>query len=375
MSRTTPSALRPKGEIFKYIVSDIEVQNIERVVSELKNTFEGVLIIGIGGSYLGPRTLVEALSDNSYPIYWLSQPDPIEIRRIENIAKQKKLCTVVISKSGNTIETLSAFFHLQKYLDPKGYIIITDPKKGTLRELAEKNKWLSFEVPPTVGGRYSVLTPVGFVPAAFAGINISRLLEGQVEMQGYLDNSKEENPALALAQYKYSLAEKGFSIQYFMPYLQCLKFFSEWYVQLFAESLGKELKGPTPVAALGPSDQHSILQLIKEGPKNKVVGFLDCDFIDQKEIQNPSYQGLTFEKLNHFACESVAESLDNSQIPNYKIQLKSFSEKNLAALFYFLEVCCAFSAELYGVDAYNQPGVEESKNLLKKRLSNDKIKE
>jgi glucose-6-phosphate isomerase len=186
-------------------------------------------------------------------------------------AKQKKLCTVVISKSGNTIETLSAFFHLQKYLDPKGYIIITDPKKGTLRELAEKNKWLSFEVPPTVGGRYSVLTPVGFVPAAFAGINISKLVEGQLEIRAFLENSKEENPALALAQYKYSLAEKGFNIQYFMPYLQCLKYFSEWYVQLFAESLGKESKGPTPVAALGPSDQHSILQLIKEGPKNKVV--------------------------------------------------------------------------------------------------------
>jgi glucose-6-phosphate isomerase len=161
-----------------------------------------------------------------------------------------------------------------------------------------------------------------------------------------------------------------------MPYWSCLKLFGDWYVQLWAESLGKKSQGPTPVAALGSTDQHSLLQLFKEGPRNKIVGFMDVVEKKTTQVGTPLFPtgkldylcNQNFEKLSRQASVATEKSLNNSDIPTYRIELQALEEFTLGSLFFFFETACAFAGELYGVNAFDQPGVEETKKLLRALL-------
>lgn len=233
-------------------------------------------------------------------------------------------------------------------------------------------------VPKNVGGRFSVLTAVGLLPAALAGIDVQAALEGALAMHDALCACPaEENPAYLLAAAKHALhTQSGFAVQYLMPYWSSLRPFADWYVQLWAESLGKEGHGPTPAAALGSQDQHSLLQLFKEGPKNKIIGFLNVLDESTARVRNPVFKSPAFSylwdipagRLNRLACDSTQTSLKRSGVPTYRIDLPKVEARAMGALFLFFELSCAFAAELYGVNAFDQPGVEEAKQLLRDAL-------
>ena len=351
----------------------------------LQRDFQAALILGIGGSYLGAASAVQALGSGDFELTWLSNVDPAAVRHVHQKLGMRKHATIAISKSGNTTETLAGFYHFSAELDPKGYVAITDPKSGELRRLAKENNWTSLEVPPNVGGRFSVLTPVGLLPAALGGVDVVALLEGARQMHALLEDSAvEENPAylFALSQYLWDV-DHGRTAQYLMPYWSSLQLFAQWYVQLWGESLGKitpsgKRVGPTPVAALGTTDQHSLLQLFKEGPHNKLVGFIDVLAQGAPTPVGPAsfkpgecayLSRHSFEKISHEACGATQRSLTNSQVPTYRITVPNLDAAALGALFFFFETATAFAGELYGVNAFDQPGVEESKKLLHAALA------
>lgn len=370
-------------------ISEAEISRMETVTHRLRHEFNSAVIFGIGGSFLGPAAIVEALrsveSQEDFPLYWVSNVDPAAIRRMETLLTGKKTSAIITSKSGGTVETLSAFFHFTDRLDPKGYVCITDPEKGELRRLAKTERWESFDVPPNVGGRFSVLTAVGLIPALLAGLDARRLLEGAREMRDKLETfSATENPAyrLALAQFLWD-TEYGRTLQYLMPYQQNLKLIADWYVQLWGESLGKKRLsdhksvGFTPVSALGTTDQHSLLQLFKEGPANKIVGFVDVfEKNNPLKIRKPKFTvqgqdylfGHSFNDVTHHASLATEASLNNSGTPTYRVEISQLDERVLGAFLFFSETACALAGELYGVDAFDQPGVEEAKRLLRDAL-------
>jgi len=362
---------------------------MKTLATSLRREYEGALILGIGGSYLGPAAIVEALrpakDQAEFPLYWCSNVDPAEIRRLDGEIRNKRLATVVISKSGNTVETMAGFFHFSKRLDPRGYVVITDPAKGELRRMAVDQAWKALDLPPNIGGRFSVLTAVGLLPTLLAGLNADDLLLGAQKMRAYLRGTKpKENPAYLLAAAYHAWDQKhGCHTQYLMPYQRNLALLADWYVQLWGESIGKMRRsdkkavGFAPVGALGTTDQHSLLQLFKEGPRDKVVGFMEVlDLATTTVIGSPPFDSgsldyLTnhsFEEITHFASIATENSLENSGVPTYRIEIPQLSEKALGAFFLFYQYACAFAGELYDVEAFDQPGVEESKKLLRQSL-------
>lgn len=361
-----------------------EVERIRATAEKIRREFKGALCIGIGGSYLGPSATLDALRSpwekNEFPIHWLSNADAAAVRDARYFCEQRKVATVIISKSGGTVETLAGFFHLSEILPDKGYVVITDPQKGELRRLAKANQWNSFEVPPNIGGRFSVLTAVGLFPCALGGIDPQALLRGASQMRAALEKfPPAENPAylFAMASFLWD-TERRCKIQYLMPYSSPLKGLAEWYVQLWAESLGKDSRGPTPVPALGTSDQHSVLQLFKEGPRDKVIGFLEVgESTKGQKIGKPSFEVApdfqflfphSFGEVAAKASRATEQSLANSQVPTYRIRIPEVTAEALGAFFFFQELACALAGELYGVDAFDQPGVEEAKKLLRQSL-------
>jgi glucose-6-phosphate isomerase len=353
----------------------LELAALKRRAEEIKKTFEGVVIFGIGGSYLGPWAITQALGGGSFPTHWVSNTDEPAMARARQFVRKYRSAAVVISKSGNTTETLSAFYHLSKDLNPKGYTIITDPKSGELRRLVDRYGWESFAISPNIGGRFSVLTAVGCLPLFLEGIDAKAVLQGAIEMRESLEKTPaKKNPACLFAMLCWHWNQKGKNLHYLMPYQADLKSLTDWFVQLFAESLGKEKKGFTPVTALGTSDQHSLLQLFKEGPGDKVIGFMDVYGAGGCLVGKPAFEtgefGFlckhTFEKVNHLALEATQKSL--SHLPSYRFRFPEITAKALGAWMFLMETACAVAGELYGVDAFNQPGVEEAKKLLRKSL-------
>jgi len=360
---------------------------IESAAAELRAGFQGALLFGIGGSHVGGATLQEALGDTArpFPVHWVSNADPAAIAGAAAFARGRKIAAVVISKSGNTTETMGAFFHFARSVAPKGVVAITDPDKGELRRIARALGWRAFDVPPNVGGRFSVLTAVGLFPAALSGHPAAEILAGAREMRRRLDGlAPGANPAYLLAHAKHHWdTQHGRRVHYLMPYRSNLRRLAEWDVQLWAESLGKIPRGGhgpgvgfTPIAALGTTDQHSQLQLMKEGPADKLVGFLDVAADDGPEIGRPPFDpgslaylcGHRFGEVSRLAGLATQKSLANAGVPTFRIELAGLTPRALGGFFFFMETACALAGELYGVNAFDQPGVEEAKRLLRESL-------
>lgn len=368
--------------------ADICATQSIHLAERLKKTTQGSLCMGIGGSYLGPAALQDILCpfgfESSFPLEWISNADSFTIERARHfIDARSPVSAIVISKSGGTTETLSAWFHLSSFFSPENIVVITDPTQGELRRLCSKLNWHSLPVPPNIGGRFSVLTAVGLLPLALQDIEIAELLLGAKEMRTMLlETPPQENPALIYAFSKFLWDKKGYSQQYFMPYETRFKKLADWYVQLWGESLGKVQRdtglavGPTPISALGTSDQHSLLQLFKEGPKSRIVGFLSVEDPKSPKVGSPVFESpdfnylsqYSFSELNHFASEATQESLSKALVPTYRFLLENDSPRTLGAFLFLQETACALAGEFYGVDAFNQPGVEETKQILKKKL-------
>lgn len=367
-----------------------DLEQLEKSARKLENQFEGGLLIGIGGSYLGARALIDAVAEprHEFPLFWLSNVDPAAIARVERQVGTRQVATVVMSKSGGTTETLAGFFYFSGRLPTEGYLVITDPQSGYLRKMATENGWMSLAIPSNIGGRFSVLTSVGLFPARLAGIDPRRVLQGAAAVRKWLEAlSPTENPAYQLAQYLYLWDKQGFENQYLMPYWENLQLFADWWVQLWGESLGKKLLtdgktsvGPTPIGALGSTDQHSLLQLFVEGPRDKVVGFIDVagqSAASGGTVPRPAFDplehrslcGQSFVRLSHLACVATQKSLSEGGVPTYRLILPTLTPEAMGALFFFYETACAFAGELYQVNAFDQPGVENTKRLWLQSLT------
>ena len=374
------------------------VKRIEKTAEKIRSECENFVVLGIGGSALGAIAVFNALKHayyNELPrevrkgprFYVIDNVDPERMNALLDIIDVSKTVFNVITKSGATSETMSQYLIINDLLKSKlgdkaseHIIATTSSNKGNLIKLAKENGYETFYIDDGVGGRFSVLSPVGLLPAAVLGINISELLRGARDMDELCrTDDLTVNPALTAAVLQYLFMQKGYNVSVMMPYADSLKFVADWYAQLWAESLGKEFDldgnrvnaGQTPVKALGVTDQHSQVQLYNEGPFDKVITFLEVkQFRTDCVIPNGCEQ---FADVN-FLCGHTLAELTNKELSatrynltkrgrvNYTFELDRLDEYHLGSLIYLLQLCTAYEGALLNVNAYDQPGVEGGKN-------------
>ena len=372
---------------------------VKEYAAMVQGRFDNILVLGIGGSALGGLAVTEALlkpfwnllspeqREGLPRIFFLDNIEPDYMVGLLNVLDLKKTLVNVITKSGSTAETMSQFMIVKNILEQElgdnyryNIVATTDKKTGILRQIAEQEGYKTFVVPDDVGGRFSVFSAVGLLPFALVGIDIDEIVNGIKDMDLALKNTDiKENIAAQNALIHYLLdTKKGKNLSVMMPYSSKLKYVSDWYVQLWAESLGKNKDkegnavcvGPTPIKALGATDQHSQIQLYNEGPNNKVINFIRVkNFDNTLEIPNIfEYTGIgylggkTINQLINAEADSTRVSLADYKRPTISIYLDKVDGYNVAQLLYMLEVQTAIAGELYNIDTFNQPGVEQAKN-------------
>ena len=346
------------------------------------------LFIGIGGSSLGPMCLLDSLKHLAiHPIqfHFFENPDPIDWKyRIQKLNPHETMVCVV-TKSGTTYETLSLFMLAYDWLKrgvgldlaQKQTVAITDPAKGELLGFARKEHISTLAIAPSIGGRYSVFTPVGIFAAALAGLNVEQFLLGGKKIRDYCEKTPaEKNIFFAWAHSLQSLT-KTHPIHVMMPYSTPLRLLANWWVQLWAESLGKDGKGFTAIPSLGAIDQHSMLQLLRDGPNDKIIWFINIqDFggrlpipsLDFKEKSFELLEGQELGSLLNTEFRAVQKVMANQHRPHFQIQLDSLSEEAMGSLFFIFSMLTAFMGELTGVNPFDQPGVEEAKIYIRESL-------
>jgi len=366
--------------------------------------FRNFVLLGIGGSSLGARAIFEAClspfhnlapeGERGAPRLFVAENvDPDSLDSLMRVAPPEETLYNVVSKSGTTVETISQLLVVWDRLASsvgkraaEHLVITTDPERGFLRRLASELGIRSFGVPPGVGGRFSVLTPVGLYPAAVAGVDPLELLDGAAQMdERCRDNGWRQNPALALAGVHYAFDRlKGKGITVMMPYADSLRSFAEWFCQLWAESLGKRTNpagdprapvGQTPVRALGAIDQHSQLQLYVDGPNDKLFSIVAVHR-HRAEVRIPetTLPGVREEGLGHIPGHGLDELLSaersatemvllGSERPVLVVDLPEVSAFSLGQMFYLYEWATIAAGMLYHVNPFDQPGVEEGKLL------------
>jgi glucose-6-phosphate isomerase len=363
---------------------DADIGDIKKA-GEFAGKFDNLIILGIGGSALGPRTILDSLSPlHNYSkkprVFIYDNVDPMTLKSILAVVDLKRTVINVITKSGSTAETLASFMILWKMildagLKPAEHIIITtDPERGNLRKIANENGITALAVPPAVGGRYSVLSAVGLLLAEAAGIDADVMLKGAKDInERCLNADLWQNPAMLFASAMYLMhKEKGRSINVMFPYADRLKPFSEWFCQLWAESLGKDGQGLTPYPSVGTTDQHSQLQLWMQGPQDKVVVFIAVDDYGTDlimpdvfhDIEGMSYLGgHGLQELIKIEQEASEIALTKNNRPSVTVRIPIIDAYHLGQLFQFFELATAITGYLIGINPFDQPGVEEGKNL------------
>jgi glucose-6-phosphate isomerase len=377
-----------------------ETQLLDQVTNfttRARGKYDDVVILGIGGSALGPIALRTALrpsgwnmldekARDGYPrLQVLDNVDPETIAALLARLRLARTLFIVTSKSGGTAETMAQFVIVhdrlvREKLDLSQHLVfVTDPKQGALRPLADRLKVPALDIPPNVGGRFSVLTPVGTLPAALIGIDVKSLVSGAAEMARRCENAElASNPAGVYAMLQWLAdTELKKSIAVFMPYSDPLRDFAGWFVQLWAESLGKKRPdgtsvGSTPLAAVGATDQHAQVQMFMEGPADKTVTFvavrergtdvkIPAAFPDVKELGYLA--GHSLGELIDIEQRATAGALAKRARPNMTIHLDRVDPGHVGQLMMLLEVATAYAGQLYGIDAFNQPGVELGKQF------------
>lgn len=367
-----------KGLGFLDILND-DTKEIKSMGKEIRSGFESFLLLGIGGSALGPKCILEAVSPlhnmlKSPKVFIYDNVDPFTLKTILSAIDTKTTAVNVITKSGSTAETMASFMIFEEMLHdrPKNIIATTDPEKGNLRKLAAERGYKTLSVPPDVGGRFSVLSSVGLLPAEVFGTDCNELLRGARDvMKACSTPETRKNPAYMFGALQYLMDKKfGRRINVLIPYCDRLRTLSEWFCQIWAESLGKEGKGLTPYPSIGTTDQHSQMQLWMEGPEDKTVSFirvnnhgadvkLPNNFVDS-EIGYLGGQSLA--ALLNAEEESSELCLRKAGRPNMTIEVPEVSAYTLGGLFTFFEIATAFTGFLYGINPFNQPSIEEGKS-------------
>lgn len=380
---------------------DEHVRAVRTLVDSLRPRTENLLVLGIGGSALGNIALQAALNPltwnllprekrNGPRLFVLDNVDPTFVGDVMDVIessdpKFERTVINVISKSGETAETAAQFLIAQEKLKrARGdrhadhIVAVTDPAKGTMRSICDQEGYATLPVPDGVGGRFSVLSPVGLFSAAMCGIDIAALLDGALAMDARCSRATmRENPAATLAWLLVTFAQRGKSNHVLMPYANGLYLLADWYRQLWAESLGKQhdlegrevFAGATPIKALGTTDQHSQVQLYREGPNDKVIGFLEVDHFS-RDLRVPD--AISTESLQYLAGASMSNLLNaekratefallESKRPNFTLQFPAVNAHTVGQFIQLWQVTTAYAGRLLNIDAYDQPAVETGK--------------
>lgn len=370
-----------------------EFARIQAAASKIQSDSEVLLVVGIGGSYLGARAAIEALNNHFYNLQGADRQGPqvifvghhISSRYIAELAeylKDKTFSINVISKSGTTTEPAVAFRVFKKLLIEKvgkaeankRIYATTDASKGALKTLATEEGYESFVVPDDVGGRFSVLTAVGLLPIAASGIDIEAMMQGAADARTeYANGELSENEAYQYAVVRNALYAKGFTIEMLINYEPSLLYFNEWWKQLFGESEGKDLKGIFPAAASFSTDLHSMGQYIQEGRRNifeTVINVVDAGAEVLIEEEAVDLDGLNYlagksvDFVNKKAMQGTLLAHVDGGVPNLTIDLPELTPYAFGYLVYFFEKACAMSGYLLGVNPFDQPGVEAYKKNM-----------
>ena len=377
-------------------ISAQELADIKSVAADLRADNDYVISIGIGGSYLGAKAVIEALSNAFAPYMPQQANQPRVLFAGQNIGQDylaellkllqgKKFGIIVISKSGTTTEPAIAFRLLRELLEKqegkeaanKKIVAITDARKGALRTMADKEGWRTFVIPDNVGGRFSVLTPVGLLPIAVAGFDIDKLVAGAAEMEQTTEHPGPNNISEEYAMMRNALYRSGRKIEILANYNPKLHYFGEWWKQLFGESEGKEGKGIYPASVDLTTDLHSMGQWMQDGERTIFETVVMVD--EPNETCNVPYDNENLDGLNYLAGKSVDEvnqkaalgtamAHKDGGVPVMTLRVNKLSEHSLGQLIYFFEKACGISAYLLGVNPFNQPGVEAYKSNMFKLL-------
>jgi glucose-6-phosphate isomerase len=398
---------RAAGEygFYKLVNQGPTVGAIRSFAEGLGQAHDHVLVLGIGGSALGTKALLNALRPPAWNelddegrdffprLTVLENVDPTSVSAALDRIDPRRVLVNVISKSGGTAETMAQYLVVRAWLEQslgpaaaRHLVFTTDPSRGALRELAQRDHIATLDVPPDVGGRFSVLSPVGLLPAALVGIDVDGLLAGanRAVARSEAEDLLQNPPALYAALHEAADADLGARIHVLMPYTDRLREFAEWYRQLWAESLGKRAArdgkvihaGPTPLAAVGATDQHSQMQLFMEGPYDKVITFAVVEDLGadvpiptspdapQSLPEDLAYlSGHTLGELLRAEYEATSAALAQMGRMNCTLRLPDLSAETLGEAIMFFQLATGYAGVWYGVDPFDQPGVELGKRL------------
>ncbi|MBD5355839.1 MAG: glucose-6-phosphate isomerase [Bacteroides sp.] len=368
------------------------LDRINKTAARLRENCDYVVCVGIGGSYLGAKAVISALSDNFADFYGPQPKNPKVLFAGQNIGEEytaeleklldgKKFGIIVISKSGTTTEPAIAFRILKELLEKQAgkdaakdlIVAVTDEKKGALRTLATQEGYETYVIPDNVGGRFSVLTPVGLLPIACAGFNIEKLVAGAAEMEKTALRPGEDNPCEIYARMRNALYQSGKKIEILVNYNPKLHYFAEWWKQLYGESEGKDSKGIFPASVDLTTDLHSMGQWIQDGERTIFETVLSVKEPaitrripeDAANLDGINYlAGKRIDEVNKMAELGTQIAHVDGGVPNIKITLNKLDEHTLGQLIYFFEKACGVSGYMLGVNPFNQPGVEAYKKNM-----------
>ena len=375
-----------------------EFEKIKKCAKKIREDSEILVVIGIGGSYLGARAVIESLTHTFYNLLPKEERKSPQILYVGNnisgkyledlveLIGNRDLSVNVISKSGTTTEPAIAFRFFREFMENKYGIkearkriyVTTDKEKGALKTLATKEGYETFIIPNNVGGRYSVLTPVGLLPIATAGIDIEKLMNGaRFAEEKYNDENLKYNDCYKYAVARNLLYKNDKNIEILVSYKPNLHYFIEWWKQLFGESEGKDGKGIYPSGAEFTTDLHSLGQYIQEGRKNLFETVINVEKeesnikinVDEDNLDEINYLAdKTMDYVNKKAMEGTINAHVEGDVPNIVINMEKIDEETIGHLIYFFELACAMSGKILGVNPFNQPGVEKYKTNMFKLL-------
>ncbi len=371
-----------------------EFERIKKASKKIQSNSKILIVIGIGGSYLGARAVIEALNHSFFnnlssevrkvpAVYFAGNNiSSTYLSHLIQLVKDEDFSINVISKSGTTTEPAIAFRIFKELLENKygkeeskdRIFVTTDKKKGALRNLAEKEGYETFIIPDDVGGRFSVLTPVGLLPIAVSGVKIEELLEGAaIARNNYASREIEDNPCYEYAAVRHLLYEMGKTTEILVNYEPCLQYFGEWFKQLYGESHGKDGKGIFPASVNFSTDLHSMGQYIQDGMRNIFETVINVETPkvditiknDEENVDGLNFlSGKTIDFVNKKAMEGTILAHVEGGVPNIVINLKELTPRALGELIYFFEKSCAIGGYLLEINPFNQEGVEAYKKNM-----------
>ncbi|MDO8586892.1 MAG: glucose-6-phosphate isomerase [Armatimonadota bacterium] len=366
------------------MIPEAEVERITQAADELRNASDVLVVVGIGGSYLGARAVIEALGgrDKERVIFAGQNISASYHKDLLDSLDGKRVAVNIVSKSGTTTEPAIAFRLLRNYLkkkrggtlDPKLIVATTDPQEGALREMSRTEGYRTFVVPGDLGGRYSVLSAVGLLPIAYAGLDVRKMIDSAADCAKACENPDlEHNPAYLYAVIRNILYRKGKAIEILATFEPRLHYLAEWWKQLFGESEGKSGVSIFPASVEFTTDLHSMGQWIQEGRRIIFETFTDIEG-GEPELRVPKdptdadelnyLSGKTLHEVNRMAYRATSLAHREGGVPNLTLRMPRLDETTLGALLYFFEKACAISGYLLGVNPFDQPGVQLYKDYM-----------